>query len=53
MGTLNRLTNHATELMIRVKNGETLSKAEWDIIKIFNSQHSGKAVNAGKRKKSN
>jgi hypothetical protein len=49
MGTLEKLEAHASEIAARLKTGEKVSNADLQILATYNSLHSKKATNAGKR----
>lgn len=43
------IKEHASTIMVKLRNGTRLTKDEQHILRIFNSLTSGKAFNAGKR----
>lgn len=50
MSTIENLTAHAAEIASKIKRGMPITKDELRVVAIFNSLHSKKALNAGKRK---
>jgi hypothetical protein len=51
--TIQEIKRAGEALIRRVMDGETLSKDDHAVLKIYNSLYSGKAGNAGKRKNPN
>lgn len=50
MSALENIKIHAEEISKKTDRGESLSKDELKVLQIYNSLHSKKAGNAGKRK---